>query len=159
MSSPSPTRDIEPEDEQVFSTFLTVYLKVKKLLWGKSTLKEEKLVKIKEFFFVIKLSNLGYIDFLKSMLQKHGQEDYEVTKKSTTHFDILYPKWKGTFMYFLVIQLEWLANGNSRQWVANAIDVDNLADYEEMVTKIIEGKPSAIKILVDMQNIQKLPRV
>ena len=90
MSSPSPTRDIEPEDEQVFSTFLTVYSKVKKLLWGKSTLKEEKLVKIKEFLFVIKLSNLGYIDFLKSMLQKLGQEDYEVTEKKHYPFQYMY---------------------------------------------------------------------
>ena len=51
MSLPSPTWDIEPEDEQAFSILLTVYSKVKKLLQGKSTLKEEKSVKMKELFF------------------------------------------------------------------------------------------------------------
>jgi len=39
----------------------------------------------------------------------------------------------------------------------DAIDVDNVIDYQEMVTKIAKIKPSVIKILMDMQNVQKLP--
>ena len=95
MSSSFPTRDIEPEDQQAFSIFLTVYLKVKKL------------VKIKELFFAIKLSNLGYIDFLKSMLQKHGQEDYEVTKKKHYPFWYTLPKVKG-YIYVFSRHTTWM---------------------------------------------------
>ena len=51
-------------------------------------------------------------------------------------------------------------NGYCRQWAAKAINVDNLADCQEMVMKIIdlESKPSTVKILIDMWHIQKLPR-
>jgi NAD+--asparagine ADP-ribosyltransferase len=99
MSSPSPTQDIE--DKQAFSISLTIYSKVKKLLQGKSTSKEEKSVKTKELSFVIEPSNPGYINFLKSMLQKHGQEDYEVTAKKHYPFKYSLPKVKGYFFYFL----------------------------------------------------------
>ena len=37
------------------------------------------------------------------------------------------------------------------------MDVDNEADYKEMVKKIWQGNPSSTKILVDMKDIEKLP--
>jgi hypothetical protein len=37
-----------------------------------------------------------------------------------------------------------------RQCIADAIDVDNIADYKEMVMKINESKPAVIKTLVNM---------
>ena len=44
-----------------------------------------------------------------------------------------------------------------RQWLtqADSIDVDNTADYKEMVKKILNEK--LIKVIVDMQHIEKLP--
>ncbi|KAG9309093.1 hypothetical protein JVU11DRAFT_10976 [Chiua virens] len=139
MLLPSPTQDLE--DEQAFSISLTVYLKVKKVLWGKSTSKEEKSVKTKELSFAIKPSNAGCVNFLMSMLQKHGQDDYMVTEKKHYPFQYTLLKVKG-------------------QQAAGAIDVDNLAEYQEMVMKIVdlESKPSTVKIFVDMRHIQKLPR-
>jgi len=41
----------------------------------------------------------------------------------------------------------------------DAINVDNIANYKEMVMKINESKLAAIKILVNMWDIQKLPWV
>jgi len=38
------------------------------------------------------------------------------------------------------------------------IDIDNVADYQEMVKKITDDKPSVVKIFVDMKHIEKLPR-
>lgn len=161
MSSPSPTRDVEDDSsevEQVFSISLIVYSKVKKMLRGKSALKEEKTMKTKELSFAIQ--SLNYVDFLRSMLQKHGQEDYEVTAKKHYPFRYTLPKTKGYRDQFLFIYHKTRANGEyTRQRVADAIDVDNVADYQEMVTKIADSKPPAIiKILVDMRDVQKLPR-
>jgi hypothetical protein len=51
-------------------------------------------------FFAIKPSNLGYVDFLKSMLQKHGQEDYEVTEKKHYPFRYTLPTVKGYIYVF-----------------------------------------------------------
>ncbi|KAI6013844.1 hypothetical protein EDC04DRAFT_2609164 [Pisolithus marmoratus] len=43
------------------------------------------------------------------------------------------------------------------QWASDMIDVNNTADYREMVKKISEGKPAIVRILVDMQHIKRLP--
>ncbi|KAI6012345.1 hypothetical protein EDC04DRAFT_2609521 [Pisolithus marmoratus] len=40
--------------------------------------------------------------------------------------------------------------------MSNAIDVDNIIDYREMVNKLLEDKPPVVKIFVDMQHIEKL---
>ncbi|KAG6380500.1 hypothetical protein JVT61DRAFT_8658 [Boletus reticuloceps] len=116
MSLPFPTWDIEDdsEAEQVFSISLTVYTKVKKTLRGKTTSKEEKLMKTKELVFAVKPSN--YVDFLQSILQKHGQDDYEVKARKHYPFRYTLPNMKG-------------------QRTVDAIDVDNVADYQEMVIK------------------------
>ena len=37
------------------------------------------------------------------------------------------------------------------------MDVDNEADYKEMVKKIQQSNPSSTKILVNMKDIEKLP--
>jgi len=42
--------------------------------------------------------------------------------------------------------------------VADAIDVDNVSDYKEMVKKITDEKPSIVKVFVDTRHINKLPR-
>ncbi|KAI6043636.1 hypothetical protein EDC04DRAFT_2600087 [Pisolithus marmoratus] len=123
MSSPVPEDDNPP---QSFSIFLTVYSKIRKTsARGKTTLKEEKSTKMKELCFVADNSN--YLEFLQSILIKHGLESYEVTEKR--HFPLKYipPKARG-------------------QWVSDAIDVNNIADYREMVKKISEDKPSTVKI-------------
>ena len=158
MSSLSPTREIEDdsEAEQVFSISLTDYSKVKKTLWGKATSKEEKSTKTKKLVFVIKPSN--YINFLQGMLQKLGQEDYEVTARKHYPFKYLLPKTK--WYFFLLFHYSTWTNDNCRQQAAvDMIDIDNVTDYRKMVTKITESKPSTVKILIDMWHIQKLSHI
>ncbi|KAI5988904.1 hypothetical protein EDC04DRAFT_2612091 [Pisolithus marmoratus] len=46
----------------------------------------------------------------------------------------------------------------TEQWVSDTIDVNNPANYKEMVKKISEDKPPVVKIFVDMQHIEKLPQ-
>ncbi|KIK19815.1 hypothetical protein PISMIDRAFT_13386 [Pisolithus microcarpus 441] len=82
---------------------------------GKTTLKEEKSTKMKELLF--SLTNLNYVEFLQAVLCKHGLEDYVVSERK--HFPLKYVPLK--------------ARG---QRLSDAIDVDNLADYREMVKKL-----------------------
>lgn len=93
----SPSQTPEPEEnseiEHVFSVSLIVYSKVKKILRGKATSKEEKTMTTKELLFTVKSSN--YTEFLRSMLEKHGQDDYEVTAKKHYPFRYTLPKIKG----------------------------------------------------------------
>ncbi|KAI6011473.1 hypothetical protein EDC04DRAFT_2905451 [Pisolithus marmoratus] len=117
MLSPSPEGDDPP---QSFSIFLTVYLKIRKTsARGKTTSKEEKSTKMKELLFTANNSN--YLDFLQAILLKHGLESYEVMEKK--HFPLKYvpPKAKG-------------------QWASDTIDVDNAADYREMLEKAYKNK-------------------
>lgn len=43
------------------------------------------------------------------------------------------------------------------QHTSDTMDVDNEADYKEMVKKIHQGNPSSTKILVNMKVIEKFP--
>jgi len=52
-----------------------------------------------------------------------------------------------------------MANSPCRQRTSDAIDIDNLNDYREMVKKISDDHPPVVKIFVDMRHIEKLPRV
>ncbi|KAI6009267.1 hypothetical protein EDC04DRAFT_2906607 [Pisolithus marmoratus] len=101
--------------------------------------KEEKSTKMKELIF--SLSDSNYVKFLQAILCKHGLKEYEVTEKKQFPLKFIPPKAQG-------------------QWVSDTIDVDNLADYQEMVKKIseYEGKLSIVKIFMDMQQVEKLPR-
>ncbi|KAG6377816.1 hypothetical protein JVT61DRAFT_14591 [Boletus reticuloceps] len=134
MSSPTPEDDII---QQSFSISLTVYSNIKKkLVKGKTSLKEEKSTKTKELLFAPDDSN--YIKFLQAILLKHGLENYEVTEKK--HFPLKYipPKTKG-------------------QQMTDSIDVDNSTDYKEMVKKVLNDKPLIVKVFVDMRQVEKLP--
>ncbi|KAF8546341.1 hypothetical protein OG21DRAFT_1491311, partial [Imleria badia] len=77
----SPTPEPTQDDEKVhtFNVSLTVYTLLKKAASRDTrkvaTVKEEKLVKVKELPFAINEDN--YIDFLTSLLEKHGQEQYK----------------------------------------------------------------------------------
>ncbi|KIK12710.1 hypothetical protein PISMIDRAFT_18535 [Pisolithus microcarpus 441] len=107
---------LAPEDDllQSFSILLMVYLKIKKMsVKGKTTSKEEKSTKMKELLF--SPTNSNYIKFLQAVLCKHGLDDYQVTEKK--HFPL-------------------------KQWMSDAIDVDNLADYREMVEKLPRASKS-----------------
>ncbi|KIK23141.1 hypothetical protein PISMIDRAFT_101124, partial [Pisolithus microcarpus 441] len=96
---------------------------------GKATSKEEKSTKMKELLF--SPTNLNYVKFLQAVLCKHGLDDYQVTEKK--HFPLKYIPPKA-----------------QEQQMSDAIDVDNLADYREMVKKISQGQLPVVKLFMDM---------
>ena len=150
MSSPTPEDD---DTQQSFSISLTVYSKIKKTsVKGKTTSKEEKSTKMKELLFAPNNSN--YVKFLQAILLKHGLESYEVTERK--HFPLKYipPKAKG----YVFRDSSNITNFIIRQWVADAIDVDNSSGYKEMVKKISDEKLSVVKVFMDTRHIDKLPR-
>ncbi|KAG6379015.1 hypothetical protein JVT61DRAFT_11437 [Boletus reticuloceps] len=126
-SAPS---DSKSATAYIFAVSLTIYAK------GKSAApKEGKTVKVKELQFSIDDTN--YLNFLQSILDKHGQDQYQVSAKKQFTFKYMPPK--------------------EKKRASDTMDVDNKADYKEMVKKIQQSKPSSTKILVDMKDIEKLP--
>ncbi|KAH0834301.1 hypothetical protein J3R83DRAFT_11676, partial [Lanmaoa asiatica] len=119
MQPSSPAAD--GEKLHTFNVSLTVYsLLKKKATRGAhkaSTLKEEKTMKVKELHFRIDDDN--YINFLTSLLEKHGQEQYKVLQ------DCCFP--------FKYVPLKLKIQRSS-----DAMDVDHEADYKEMVKKILK---------------------
>ncbi|KAH0828620.1 hypothetical protein J3R83DRAFT_2964, partial [Lanmaoa asiatica] len=83
-------------DDQKAHTFkvsLTVYsLLKKKTSWKVSTLKEEKSMKVKELLFTVDDDN--YIEFLTSLLEKYGWEQYKVSQQHCFPFEYIPPKVK-----------------------------------------------------------------
>ena len=57
----------------------------------------------------------------------------------------------------LLLISTWLQLTYFSQHVNDAIDVDNKADYMEMVKKIHARNPGTTKIYVDMKHIEKIP--
>ncbi|KAF8549056.1 hypothetical protein OG21DRAFT_1515596 [Imleria badia] len=92
MPPSSPT--CNSEKVYAFTVSLTVYslLKKKTAKGRASTSKEEKSVKSKELQVSIDDSN--YLDFLQSMLDKHGQDQYNVSEKKRFPFKYVSPNLK-----------------------------------------------------------------
>ena len=151
MSSPSPTRPSEKAHS--FAVVLTVYVSKKN---KSKTVKEEKSTKTKELVFRIDENN--YIDFLQSILKKHGQGHFKVSEKKHFPFKFVPPKAKRSVCYFPPTFADFnLVTTYFSQCVNDAIDVDNKADYAEMVKKIHARNPGTTKIYVDMKHIEKIP--
>ncbi|KAI6014756.1 hypothetical protein BKA83DRAFT_4498896 [Pisolithus microcarpus] len=138
MSSPSPTcHSGELEKQYAFMVTLMVYSSLKSKMKGKtSVLKEVKSIKTKELSFPPKADN--YLDFLQGILNKHGQDHYKISEKKQYSFKYVPPKTKG-------------------QCVGDVMDVDNEANYQEMVGKVSSIHPSTTKIFVNMKQVKKLP--
>jgi hypothetical protein len=93
----------DPEKVYMFTIALTVYslLKKKASTKGKaSTSKEEKSVKVKELHF--STNNANYLDFLRSILDKHRQEQYKVLEKRRFPFKYVPPKAKRSVVYCFI---------------------------------------------------------
>ncbi|KAI9570934.1 hypothetical protein HD554DRAFT_2240850 [Boletus coccyginus] len=138
-SSPTPS---DLDMAYTFAISLTVYSLIKKkTAKGKAAApKEAKAVKVKELQFSV--NDMNYLDFLQSILDKHGQDQYMFSAKKQ-------------FAFKYVHIYHQRRKGN--QCASNAMDVNNEADYKEMVKKIQQDNPSSTRILVDMKDVEKLP--
>ncbi|KAF8432577.1 hypothetical protein L210DRAFT_3650308 [Boletus edulis BED1] len=132
MASPTPSSE-NGKTDQSFSLSLTIYSHVKK---GKGKTKEEKTTKMKELVFGVCTSTANYLSFLRNVLLKHNLRDSNISEACNYPFKYLLPK----------------------QRISDAIDVDDAADYNEMVKKIIEEKPSIVRVLVNKHKIEKALR-
>ncbi|KAG6370349.1 hypothetical protein JVT61DRAFT_12157 [Boletus reticuloceps] len=117
--------DESTEKQYAFTVALTVYSMLKQSSKGKSTAKkQEKSVKTKELLFPLNEDN--YIEFLESILEKHGQTQFKVSKKHRFSFKFTMAKTKS-------------------QRITEAMDVNNKPDYKEMIfvdMKDVEKIPS-----------------
>ncbi|KAJ7677179.1 hypothetical protein B0H17DRAFT_1207230 [Mycena rosella] len=95
--------------------------------------KQKKETKTKEFTHNFEPMEENYLTLLKTILLKHGEEKYNITKKMT---------------YGIKVQLPEVNKGNS-------LDIDNFTEYEDLANDIVVNLPSKMNIYVDMQDIQK----
>ncbi|KAJ7723042.1 hypothetical protein B0H16DRAFT_1334341 [Mycena metata] len=96
--------------------------------------KEKKETKTKEFQYLFEASADNYLDFLKTILAKHGEERYNITAK---------------MVYDMKIQLSGTKKGE-------ALDVDNVEEYKELVADhIIANRIPKLTVFVDMGEIEK----
>ncbi|KAJ7502229.1 hypothetical protein B0H11DRAFT_1663061, partial [Mycena galericulata] len=96
--------------------------------------KDKKETKTKEFSHSFESSTDNYLELLKTLLSKHGEERYNITVKMVDG---------------MKVQLAGTKKGE-------ALDIDTAEEYKELVTdKILEGMPSKVTIYVDMADIQK----
>ncbi|KAG1850455.1 hypothetical protein F4604DRAFT_1959350 [Suillus subluteus] len=123
-----------PEFKATFIIHLDTYTKTTTESNGKAKAKEVKSTKVKELVFQI--SEHNHVEFLTTILAKHDKSHHRVTERK-----------KYSFKYYL---------GNSRGR-AEAMDVDNEADYAEMAKKLISEEPRKVKVFIDMKNVEKLP--
>ncbi|KAJ7813363.1 hypothetical protein B0H14DRAFT_2262790, partial [Mycena olivaceomarginata] len=96
--------------------------------------KTKKETKTKEFTYTFEASLSNYLDFLKLILVKHGEEHYNITAK---------------MLYSMKVQLAGIK-------CTEALDVDTLEEFKELVKDdIIAKKISKLTIFVNMADIEK----
>ncbi|KAJ6542873.1 hypothetical protein B0H19DRAFT_1268078 [Mycena capillaripes] len=100
---------------------------------SKAKPKEKKETKTKEFSHTFQATHENYLQLLKAILLKHGEEKYNVTEKMT---------------YGIKIQLSGVKKGDS-------IDVNNWSEYNTLAKHIIEARPPKMSIYIEMADIQK----
>ena len=95
--------DQPAERQYAFTVALTVYSALKQSSKSKSTTtkRQEKSIKTKELFFPLNKDN--YIEFLGSILEKHGQTQYRVSSKQRFLFKFTMPKTKRYNFLFLLL--------------------------------------------------------
>ncbi|KAG6377874.1 hypothetical protein JVT61DRAFT_14660 [Boletus reticuloceps] len=147
------------EKDYAFTVALTVYSALKQLSKGKSVAKrQEKTVKTKQLAFSLNEGN--YIEFLESILEKHGQTQFKVSRKQFFSFKFTMPKMKKYMPKVFSVAVK-PSQFFSQHTASEAMDVDNESDYKEMVQKIRDGvsDPGTMptKISVDMKQVEKLP--
>ncbi|KAJ7022363.1 hypothetical protein C8F04DRAFT_1049070 [Mycena alexandri] len=101
---------------------------------NKAKPKEKKETKTKEFQYLFEASADNYVDFLKTILAKHGEERYNITAK---------------MVYDMKVQLSGTKKGE-------ALDVDSVEEYKELVTDhIIANRTPKLTVFVDMGEIER----
>ncbi|KAJ7085267.1 hypothetical protein C8R44DRAFT_651224 [Mycena epipterygia] len=95
--------------------------------------KDKKEVKTKEFSHRFEGSTDNYIALLKTILEKHGEEKYNITVK---------------MLYSIKVQLPSVKKGE-------ALDIETYEKYKALVVDIIQGLPQKLTIYADMADIQK----
>ncbi|KAJ6537380.1 hypothetical protein DFH09DRAFT_1400559 [Mycena vulgaris] len=101
---------------------------------SKSKPKDKKDIKTKEFLYCFEASADNYLELLKTLLLRHGEEKYNISMK---------------MVYYMKVQLP----GTKK---AEALDIDTCDEYKDLVSEhILDAKPSKLTIFVDMADIQK----
>ncbi|KAJ7697330.1 hypothetical protein B0H14DRAFT_2649865 [Mycena olivaceomarginata] len=100
---------------------------------SRSKPKEKKETKTKEFNHSFAPSETNYLELLRTILMKHGEEQYNITAKMT---------------YNLKVQLPGVKK-------AEALDVDTFNEYKALADDIIEASPAKVTVYVDMAEIRK----
>jgi len=116
---------------------------------SKNKVKETKIPKVKELDFA--LSHDGYVDFLETILSKHSQDRFKVTKRRPYPFKYLYPPSKVYVMCHSLINAQYWHNSR----VANAIDVEAKKDWYDMYNDISSNLPKKVKILIDLKAVKQ----
>lgn len=116
---------------------------------SKNKTKQKKETKAKEFSHSFESGLENYLQLLKTILAKHGEEKYNVTDRMTYGIKVQLPSVK----YTLSTSINSISDIPCRK--GDALDINNFAEYQDLVKNIIEGMPSKMNIYIDMADIQK----
>ncbi|KAJ7889319.1 hypothetical protein B0H14DRAFT_3711057 [Mycena olivaceomarginata] len=101
---------------------------------SKTKPKTKKETQTKDFTYTFEASLSKYLDFLKLILENHGEERYNITVK---------------MLYSMKVQLAGIKK-------TEALDADTLEEFKELVKDdIIAKKTLKLTIFVDMADIEK----
>ncbi|KAJ6487088.1 hypothetical protein C8R47DRAFT_1277319 [Mycena vitilis] len=86
------------------------------------------------FVFRFESSTDNYLEFLRTILTKHGEERYNISAKTAYCVKVLLPGAKK----------------------GEALDIETAAEYTNLVSdQILEGKPPKLTVVADMADVQK----
>ncbi|KAJ7633559.1 hypothetical protein DFH06DRAFT_1437490 [Mycena polygramma] len=100
---------------------------------GKPKPKTKKENKTKEFSHTFEPTQENYLALLKTILAKHGEEQYNITARMTYSFKVQLPQTKK----------------------AEALDIDKFDKYKDFAKNVVETSPSKLTVFADMADVEK----
>lgn len=111
--------------------------------------------KTKEFKFTFEKSSANYTEFLTEILDLFGHSKYTPVKMHT-RFNLKVCIGKKGFVFYSLLYLTYLRRIYSK---TNAVDIDELREYDDMVTRILSETPSKLYVYVDLENVKECAKV
>jgi hypothetical protein len=151
MATPAAAEQAQAEISVKASVQLLLHSIIAPKPGAKGKPKEKKETKTKELTFVFMATMENYIDLLKAILTKHGEEKYNITERKRYGIKVLVPPNRAYVIHICIPPPTTTSSTNSK---GDAVDVENFSDYKDLVGNLTEKKPNKITIFVDMNDIK-----
>lgn len=118
--------------------------------------------KRKDFELKVTQGLEGWVEFARQALACHGESKYKVSSRKPFRMKILAPPEKiKRYLHLILFVLRGLVSSCTcaLHSVKNALDVDSVKEWDRLVGRLEEHRPSEINVFIDMKTVKECCKV